>query len=224
MRSSSLLDALINRTRQRILGATMLQPNRSWYLLELARHLQLRPSSLQRELRQLTGAGILKRYQNGNRVYFQANTECPVFSELVQLLIKTVGVVEVLRDALQPLSKAIDLAFVYGSVAASKEGAASDIDLMIIGAAPLSEVAPLAREAEKRIGRAVNPTVYGPEDFIRQLNRKNHFLTTVVQKDAPVIFIKGGPGELAELIASATNQTASHEHSGTERFARRRRA
>jgi hypothetical protein len=45
------LEALISLTKQQILAATLLQPERSWYLLELARHLRVQPLSLQRELR-----------------------------------------------------------------------------------------------------------------------------------------------------------------------------
>src|SRR6266851_4693760 len=73
LRTSHLMDALASRTKQQALAATLLQPERRWYLLELARHLGVRPSSLQRELKLFAAAGILKRDQNGNRVYFQAD-------------------------------------------------------------------------------------------------------------------------------------------------------
>jgi DNA-binding transcriptional ArsR family regulator len=99
LRTSTLLNALVSKTKQQILAATLLQPERSWYLVEMARHLRLRPSSLQRELRRLTEAGILRRRQDGNRVYFQADTDCPVFPELGQILFKTVGDVEALPRA-----------------------------------------------------------------------------------------------------------------------------
>ena len=107
-----MLDVLVSKTKQQILAATLLQPERSWYLLELSRHLGLRPSSLQRELKQLTESGVLKRRQSGNRVYFQADTACPVFPELAQILFKTVGVVEALQKALEPVQNQIDVAFI----------------------------------------------------------------------------------------------------------------
>jgi DNA-binding transcriptional ArsR family regulator len=86
MRTSRLLDVLLSRTKQQILAATLLQPTRQWYLVELARHLGVRPSSVQRELKLLSDAGILKRHQNGNRVYFAADTACPIFPELAQIM------------------------------------------------------------------------------------------------------------------------------------------
>jgi len=101
MRKSHVLDALINGTKQQVLAAMLLRPERSWYLLELARHLHLRPSSLQRDLRALADAGILKRTKSGNRVYFQADTESAIFRPLAEIIFKTVGVVETLKETLQ---------------------------------------------------------------------------------------------------------------------------
>jgi DNA-binding transcriptional ArsR family regulator len=220
LRTSPLLDALVSKTKQHILAATLLQPEQSWYLVELARHLRLRPSSLQRELKQLTEAGILRRRQNGNRVYFQADPTCPVFPELSQILFKTVGVVEALRKALEPLNDQIDVALIYGSVAASAERSISDIDLMVIGSASLSRIAPLLRELERRVGRPINPTVYGRDEFIKRIQTENHFLKSVL-RGAP-LYIKGGPSELAELTAGAKNKIPPHQPTGARRPARRR--
>src|SRR5215471_7176583 len=111
VRKARVLDVLISKNKQQILAATLLQPDRSWYLLELARHLSVRPSSLQRELRLLTESGILKRYKNGNRVYFQADPACPIHPELALMLAKTVGVVDVLRESLLPIRDRIAVAF-----------------------------------------------------------------------------------------------------------------
>jgi uncharacterized protein len=220
LRKSPLLDVLVSKTMQQILAATVLQPERSWYLMELARHLRVRPSSLQRELRQLTEAGILKREQNGNRVYFQADTACPIFPELAQILFKTVGVVEGLQKALEPLKNQIDVAFIYGSVAVSAERSASDIDLMVIGSAPLAQIAPLLRDLERKIGRPVNPSVYARSEFVSRIQHENHFLTSILK--TPQLFIKGGPDELADLTAGAKSKTSQSESPRTRRLTRRR--
>src|SRR3990167_8587032 len=115
MRKSSSLDALMPNVRQQVLAATVLQPMRSWYLSELAEFLHVTPSSLQRELSRLNQAGILQRRSDGNRVYYQANSQCPFFGDIQGLLVKTVGLVDLLRDALKPVSKNIDAAFIFGS-------------------------------------------------------------------------------------------------------------
>src|SRR5689334_8855559 len=107
MRMKSPVDALMSRTRQRLLAALLMRPERSWYLAELARHLGLRPSSLQRDLNSLVSAGILTRRQQGRMVYFQADRDSPIYQELRSLLLKTVGLVDVLRAALRPLENRI---------------------------------------------------------------------------------------------------------------------
>src|SRR5882724_10620182 len=53
MRTSPILTALFPAVRQEILAATLLSPERSWYLSELAAHLKTSPSSLQPELEAL---------------------------------------------------------------------------------------------------------------------------------------------------------------------------
>jgi DNA-binding transcriptional ArsR family regulator len=76
------LDALLPKTRQGILAATLLQPEKAWYVSELARRMGVPPSSLQRELRDLAEAGILKTHRQGRMSYYQANVESPLFPDL----------------------------------------------------------------------------------------------------------------------------------------------
>src|SRR5438046_7940333 len=140
---SSILDPLLTPTNQALLAATILQPDKRWYFRELARQLRLQPSSIQRDLTALTEAGILQQHYDGNRVYYQAQRECPIFPELEQVLIKTVGIVDVLREALKPVQKRIKIAFIYGSIAAGKARAESDVDLMIVDDVCLDRIARL---------------------------------------------------------------------------------
>ena len=121
MRKSKAIDAILPRTRQAILAATLLHPERWWYLSDLARHLEVRPSSLQRELATLIDAEILRQRRDGNRIYFQPNPDCPFLAELQRLMAKTAGLVDVLREVLDPFANRIDWAFVYGSMARSEE-------------------------------------------------------------------------------------------------------
>jgi DNA-binding transcriptional ArsR family regulator len=93
MRINGTLDALFPTVRAGVLSATLLQPDHWWFLTELARHLEVTPSSLQRELASLVASGLLSRRQGGRRIYFKANTESPVFPELRGLVEKTVGIV-----------------------------------------------------------------------------------------------------------------------------------
>jgi predicted nucleotidyltransferase len=209
MRKKRPLDSLFPRTRQAILAATLLHPDRWWYLSDLAKHLGVPPSSLQRELAALVHAEILCRRQDGNRVYFQANPDCPFLPELQGLLVKTTGLVDVLHEALTPFHKRIHWAFIYGSVARAEELATSDVDLMIIGTVGLAEVAPALRHAEKRLRRTINPTLYADEEFATKLHARDHFLMSVL--DGAKLFLLGDPYELAAVTGKAPRAAPHHK-------------
>ena len=203
-RTLPVLDALLPRTRQHLLSAILLQPEHSWYLSELARRLQVPPSSLQRELSQFVEAGIVTRRHDGNRVYFQADRACPVFPELSQILTKTVGLVDVVRSALMPLNSKIDLAFIYGSIASGRERSSSDVDLMVIGRIHLSDLAVVLRSLEEQLGRSVNPSVYTSEEFLKRLGEKNHFLHSVLKTE--LLFVLGEADDLARFAERAAGK------------------
>ena len=198
MRTSPSVDALFPRTRQSILAATFGEPYRWWYMRELARHLRLTPSSLQRELASLVRGGILHQRREGKHVYFQAATESPIFEELQGLILKTVGLADVVRDVLRPLAGRIQWAFIYGSVARSEERSASDVDLMIIGQVGLADVSSPLRKVERRLNRPVNPITYTPEEFAGKLKSNNYFITAVL--NSKKLFIMGDPGEFASTF------------------------
>lgn len=197
MRTTSITDALLPKLRQRLLAATLLQPERSWYAAELARHLRTRPSSLQRELAALSSAGILKRARRGRMVYFQPDTDCPVFSELHGLLTKTAGLVDVLHHALGSASGKIRAAFVYGSVARAGETTHSDVDLIVVGTLRLSEASTLVRPARGQLGREINVRTYSPEEFASRVRNRDHFLSRVMTR--PKLFVIGTENELGEI-------------------------
>ena len=133
------------------------------------------------------------------------------------MLAKTVGVVDVLREALFPLRDRITAAFVYGSMATSTERSDSDIDLMVVGSSALSEIAPLLRKAEGRLGRAINPTLYRPQEFKDRIQHEAHFLKSVLGEER--LFVIGTQDDLAKLTTSATDKAPSHKPARTQRSA-----
>ena len=197
MRISPALEALFPEVRAKVLAAVFAQPDREWYLTELARSLGSQPSSLQRELEALSKAGILEQRRDGRRVYVKTDRTSPVFADLRGLLEKTAGVIPVLRGELETLGESIYLAFVYGSIARSEETSGSDIDLMVVGKAGLSDLIPALRNSERILGRPVNPSVYSSEEFQERARSGDHFLTTVLKGAKQ--FVKGGEDELERI-------------------------
>ncbi len=188
------LDSLFPSVRQGVLAATLGQPEKWWYLSELANFLHTRPSSLQRELSSLEQSGILQQRKDGRRTYFKAETRSPIFRELRSIFEKTVGLIPSLRNALKPFADKIACAFVYGSIARREEHATSDVDLMVIGTVGLGEMAPSLRKTEKRLAREVNVTNYSVGEFRKKVAQGDHFLTTVLK--GSLQFVKGEQRDL----------------------------
>ncbi len=197
MRTKPLISAIFPKTRRSVLAATVMHPDRWWFFADLARHLGVPPSSLQRELLSLVEAGILIRREEGKHVYFKPDPNCPILPELQGIMTKTLGLVDVVRAAMAPFREAIRVAFVYGSIARSEELSESDVDLMVIGSAKLADLSPEFTKAAATLGREVNPTVFSPEEFSRKLQEGHHFVTSVVR--AEKLFVIGGPDDLARL-------------------------
>lgn len=196
---SSLAHHLLGQTRSAVLSVLLLHPETSLHVRELARLTGASAGSLHRELRTLADLGLLVRQEVGRQVHYRANVQCPVFEELAGLLRKTVGLAEVLRDALAPLGKKVRLAFVYGSVAAGTERPGSDVDLMVLGTASFAEVVRALAGVNGTLRREVNPTPMRPRDFTRKLAQGDGFVRSLTA--SPRIWLIGGEDDFAELAA-----------------------
>jgi predicted nucleotidyltransferase len=212
MRKTAALAALFPTVRGDVLAATLTQPDKWWYLSELAQFLRTTPSSLQRELKTLVESGILEQRREGTRTYFKAETRSPLFPELRGLLEKTAGLLPTLQQALEAFQGRINCAFVYGSVARRQERALSDVDLLVIGTVGLAELAPALRKAESRIGREVNATSYSAREFRQQVAAKDHFVSEVLR--GPKEFLKGNQRDLDEVIGKPRRATPSNLEKG----------
>lgn len=198
MRKSNFIEALFPKIRGGILATTYNQPERWWYLSEIAERLKTSPSSLQRELKALSKNGILRTKRKGNRLYFQAETDSPVFKPLQELMRQTLGVVPALEEAILPFAEKIEFAFIYGSVAKGVEHSQSDVDLMIIGEIGLAEIASTMRDLENKFEREINVNCYKEEEFKRKLQTKNHFISQIVKKEK--LFVKGNADEFDRFV------------------------
>ena len=159
------------------------QPERAYHLNELRRLTGLGSASLQRELNRLTTAGLVNAQAVGNQRRFQANPQSPVYAELLALTRKTLGVVPVLRNALQPLLLNLKSAWVYGSVAKQTDTAHSDIDVMLVGNdLLLGQVLAILEPAEAQLGRKINPSCYSPQEFDRRRAEPDSFVNRVLSQ------------------------------------------
>ena len=187
---TSTADALFPAVRQRVLAVLFGSPDRRFYANGLIALARSGSGAVQRELASLLAAGLITVRDQGNQKHYQANAASPVFAELRGLVLKTVGLADVLRAALAPLAGQITMAFVYGSVARREDTAASDVDVLIVSdALGYAEVFGALESAAQTLGRTINPTLYTRAELARRRAQDNAFVTRVL--DQPRIWLMG---------------------------------
>ncbi len=206
---SGLAVLLFGRTRGAVLALLYGRANQSFYTRQIARQVHGSPGTVQRELENLSKVGLLVRNSVGNQVFYRANRDAHIFTEMRALVNKTIGVFSVLRSALQVLSKRIVVAFVYGSVAREEDTAQSDIDLMVVGEATIDEVLSRIVAVEKHLGRPISPTVYSVAEFKSKLASGNYFVNSVLK--GKKVFLLGDKDELGKVGRGRLVKTGSHQ-------------
>jgi hypothetical protein len=146
----------------------------------------------------LSNAGIITKTRRGNAIFYQANRACPVFPELTGLMVKTTGEADALAAVLRPLAEGITVAFVFGDYANGISAPGVGIEIMIIGTVNLEQVVKALAPAQARLGRALNPTVYGMSEFRYKAATGYQFLYTVLR--GKKIFLVGDEQQLGQLV------------------------
>jgi len=184
-------------TKRKILALFFLNPDREYYFSEVVRLTGTRQGVIQRELESLTEADILMSEKRGRQKFYAVNRKHPIFQDLRNIIFKTYGVIGEIREALEPLSKQIKVAFVYGSFARGEEVSGSDLDLFVVGNIRLDELVSSLSQVEQAIGREINPTLYSTTEFKKKWSQNNHFLKSVAKSEKE--YVIGSEDEFRRL-------------------------
>jgi len=190
------VDGLItSRVRQNVLAQFVMNPGRRFYCRQVSRICGFSVAAVQEELKRLSRAGYLISERDGNKRYYEINTACDVYLELLGMILKRETVGPIMRNWLSRLGK-VEQAFIYGSYARGNVDSHSDIDLMLVGEVDTDALTDVARELELRLGREVNYTVYSPLEF-EQLRRDGNTFLASVLSGPRIELIKGEVGQSA---------------------------
>lgn len=192
-----MIDKLFSsKARVEILKLFLFNPNNSFYQRQISRLTRQSIRGVQRELEKLQKIALIEKSVQGNRVYYKINKGCPIFEELKSILLKSVGIAEVLKGRLK--NSEIKIAFIYGSYAKGQESLQSDIDLMVIGDVSSKKLSGILSKPKKELMREINYAAFSPQEFIKKVSQKDHFLNSVLRDQK--IFIIGDENELRKLI------------------------
>jgi predicted nucleotidyltransferase len=192
---STLSGILSSRVRAEIFRLLFGLNEKELHMREMERQAALSLGTIRQDLQKLVKLDLVKARRDGNRLYYRANTDHPLFLEIRNLVLKTAGLVEVIKSALD--REGIEVAFIFGSLARSKERAESDVDLMVIGTIGLRSLSSRLAGVSEQIGREINPHALSIEEFRRRKQNGNHFLSNVIE--SPKLFIIGSENDLETM-------------------------
>jgi len=186
-----------SEARVRVLSLMLTHPDSEFYLREISRMIGLPPHAVRQEMSRLRELGLVGADRRENRLYYRANPACPIFPELKALFLKTIALGDAIRKALEEIG-GIDVAFIYGSVAANTESLESDVDLLLVGNVALSVLTPTLTRVEAELRRDVNVTILSAAELRDRAARQEPFIANVLA--GPKIYLLGTPEDLRRLV------------------------
>jgi predicted nucleotidyltransferase len=189
-----MLEYLItSRTKRNLLKLFLTNPDRTFYVREIARLTDEPLNAVRRELDYLEKAGLLKSSNRGNQKCYGVIKEFSFYSELKKIIYATIALGDYLNVKFSD-SRDIELAFIYGSVARNEETEKSDIDLFIVGKIGEDDLHRSILEIENDIGRQVNYTLMDRNEFNNRREKGEPFIKRILAE--PKIVLKGDPDVL----------------------------
>ena len=177
-----------SKTRKGLLVLFFSNPEKKYYLHEIARLTGHPAQNIRRDLLPLVKDELFKKECVGNLTFYHLNQEYPLYSELKNIITKTVGVEMFFKDALKNIS-GIQIAFIFGSFASRKEKGSSDIDLFILGEPAKDDLIKAISGLENEINREVNYVIYSKKIFQKKKKDHNSFIESLMKN--PKIFLIG---------------------------------
>jgi hypothetical protein len=157
-----MIDALISsKTRIKLLLKFFLNSNATAYLRSLESEFGESTNGIRLELNRLENAGLLRSDSEGNKKIFRANTGHPLFREIHNIILKHVGLDQVIETVIQRLGD-VQRVYLVGDFSKGKDSQV--IDLVFVGDFDKSYLTQLVEKAEKVIGRKIRYLLYAPDE------------------------------------------------------------
>lgn len=197
------IDQLLgSKIRTKILAKLILNSDRSFYMRELEKDLDVSFSSIHKELTTLKNLGIVIDEYRGKIRLFRINKSSPIYPEIRGLILKTAGIGDVVRDALKGTGQ-VKYALVFGSVARGEEKIISDIDLLIIGDIDEERLITKVKDAEDKVSREINYIIWSEKEFNKRAKERTGLLVEIEKN--PIIMIMGDENEFRKAAKRRNN-------------------
>lgn len=183
-----LSDIITSEVRVKLIVELFSETNKQLYVRELTRRVGTEINAVRRELKRFLKAGIIRKEQRGNRLYYLVRKDYPFYYEILGMTAKELGIGKFILDNEANLGK-IKLALLATAFAEGREASSNELDLLIVGDVDLHLLSELVKKASTGLGREINYTVMSENDFVYHKKRREFFLMSFIT--APHIFLAG---------------------------------
>ncbi len=160
-----MLETLISsKTRIKLLLRLFLNPGISAYLRGLAEDFGESTNAVRLELNKFEEAGLLIAESHGNKKYYQANKNHPLFKDINSIVLKYVGIDRIIEIIINRLGN-LEMLFLSGDYAEGKDSGI--IDLIFVGDIDKKYLINIIEKSEKLIGKKLRYIHYEKKDWLK---------------------------------------------------------
>jgi len=165
-----------SKIRIKLLIKFFFNPKMRSYLRELSSEFNVSTNSVRQELNQLTKSKLLQSQKKGRQVFYSANQNHPLFTELISITRKTMGVDKVIDGIVNRLGD-LESAYLIDDFAEGKD--TGIIDLLLVGNIDQYHLNDLSIKTERYIKRKIRSLVLTRkefEEFLPRLEKRKNIL------------------------------------------------
>ena len=156
-----MIETLISsKTRIKLLVKFFLNSSTTAYLRGLESQFGESTNAIRIELNRFEKAGMLKAFTKGNKKYFQANTEHPLYKDVHSIVMKYVGIDKVIENVIENIG---DIKAVYLAGEFARGIDSNIIDLILVGDINQEYLLHLINRAESMVDRRIRYLIYDDE-------------------------------------------------------------
>lgn len=189
-----LKDLMVSKVRVKLLQVLLYKPGEMYHVRGLVRATDEEINAVRRELARMESRGMVKKEPRGNRLYYWFRKDYPLYSNLLNLIAKTVGLGATLVKNKNKLGK-IKFAMLSGKFIRRLPTPEGGVDLLIVGEVVLPELAKLVREEEAKLEQEINYTAMTKDEFEYRKKRRDPFILGILSGSRVMII-----GDEEELV------------------------
>ena len=179
---ADLADIITSKVRIKVLELFFSDVSEMYHVRGIVRKIDEEINAVRRELARLESAGVLKKENRGNRLYYWIRSDYQFYGDLLSMVAKTIGLgAEIIKNR-NRLGRIGYVMFSGKFARRLKERKEDDVDILVIGDIVLPELAALVRVEETKRGHEINYTVMSRDEYDFRKKRRDPFLQGILSR------------------------------------------